>query len=372
MPVADMTAWSAQVVQRLKALLNVREISDQAGDDDDAGDGDDAKLKRAAIIRNRNPQDARIASDALAVLAFSGYQDWYDFDDDEWTKNCLSQVLDEDQHRFLVSALTDASLTDFTAAVQAMAGPYRGAWQRAAENEAAESASAASAAGLYPAENTESWEYSRTPGTRYYIFHDGKYLYSDDKDAPLAGWASAEARDDQAAARATEWETGSGVFYTSYENPALAGGVEHVFGQSKDGPWKLTRSRAEQLLAEARRSQAPTGVTGAGSPVEPYFDTGHFTRFDNNAYTFGETAGTRTWYSTYADLLDAVAARDGARAGEPAASLAVAEQACADHVVPAITEFISEYSDLEASDDEMFAVFAEVLKELASEETRKS
>lgn len=325
MPTADMTAWSSQIIERFKILLNVREIS---GETDDKGlDGDDheVKLKRAAVARNRNPHDTEAAHEALAVLAFSGYRDWCEYDDDDWTKNCLCQVLDDDQSGFLASALDGAGLIDLTTAIELMAGPYRTAWQRAAEAEAAQAEAAeaeaaqpgseVTAAGLVPAENLESWKYSRTPGTRYYIFHEGRYLYSDDKDANLAGWATAEARDDQAAARATEWESGSGVFYTDYENPAHVGGVTHVFGRSKDGPWVLTRQQAEQLLVTSRQSQSPGGATGAGSSIEPYFGTGHFTKYDNGRYFFGATADTATWYATYQELLDSLAGRATPAAG---------------------------------------------------------
>jgi hypothetical protein len=82
-----------------------------------------------------------------------------------------------------------------------------------------------------------------------------------------------------------------------------------VFGQSKDGPWVLTRSEAEELLTASRQSEEPAGVAGAGSPVEPYFDTGHFTKYENDTYYFGETADASTWFRTYQELLDMLAAR---------------------------------------------------------------
>jgi hypothetical protein len=182
-------------------------------------------------------------------------------------------------------------------------------------DQAPQPAAAVTAAELSPAENAESWKYSRTPGTRYYILHDDQYLYSDDKNAPLARWATAEERNEQAAARATEWETGSGVFYTSYENPALVQNVTHVFGQSRYGPWILDQSQAADLLAD---KQTSGGVAAEDSPVEPYFDTGHFTKYDNDVYYFGETADTTTWYPTYQELLDALAARTTPAAQEQA------------------------------------------------------
>lgn len=200
MSAADMRAWSAQVVERFKTLLNVREISDETDDEGVGGDDDETKLLRVAIARNRNAEDVEAVHETLAALAFSGYLDWCEEDDDEWIRNCLGQVLDDEQSPFLVTALEEAGLIDLTTAVRLMAGPYRTAWQEAADAEAAQPG----ATELNPAENVESWKYSRTPGTRYYIFHDGQYLYSDDQDAPLRGWATAEARDDEAASRATE------------------------------------------------------------------------------------------------------------------------------------------------------------------------
>lgn len=303
---ADLTSWSSQVLDRLKVLLNVKEISGETGEEDTEGDGDEAKRKRAAVARNRNSQDVQAAHQALTVLAFSGYQDWCEYDDDAWLRNCLGQVLDEDQAGFLASALYEAGLIDLTTAVQLMAGPYQEAWRLAADSDAAPPG----ALELSPAENLESWKYSRTPGTRYYIFHDGQYLYADSKDAPLAEWATAEDRDDEAAARATEWESGSGVFYTSYAEPAYVDGAAYVFGEGKDGPWILDRAQAEQLLAAAGQSPAGAGVAAAGSPIEPYFDTGHFTRYEDGAYLFGETAAPDRWYGTYEELLDALSARD--------------------------------------------------------------
>lgn len=328
MPAADMTTWSPRVIRRFKALLNIKEISGQTSEAGAEGDSDEAKLQRAAIARNRSPVEAGAAHEALAVLAFSGYRDWCEYDDDAWTTNCLGQVLDDEQSRFLVQALEQADLIDLIAALARMADTYRTAWQRAAESEAAQASEAGAtvtAAGLIPGENTESWKYSRTPGTRYYIFHNGQYLYSDDREAPLTGWATAEARDAKAASAATEWETGSGVFYTAYDNPAHVAGVTHVFGRGKDGPWVLTRAQAEEVLAVARRSKAPGGVAAAGNPVEPYFDTGHFTKYQDGTYYFGETRDAATWFPSYQDLLNAIARRDSARsAASSGAAVSVA------------------------------------------------
>ncbi len=315
MSAADMTGWDSRVAERFKVLLDVRAISGDVGgqveDDGEDGvgdDGDKAKLKRVAIVRNQNALDVQAAHDALAALAFSGYQDWCEYDDDDWLRNCLGQVLDDEQSNVLVSALENADLLGLAAAVKKMADTYVAAWERAAEHEFAEADSPSGAGGLNFAENTESWKYSRTPGTRYYIFRDGLYLYSDNKDAPLAGWATAGARDDEAASRATEWESGSAVFYTPYEDPSQVGGVTHVFGRSKDGPWVLTRSQAERLLIAS--PQPPAAAVGAASPIEPYFDTGHFTKYQNDAYFFGESADTGTWHRTYQELLDTLAERE--------------------------------------------------------------
>jgi hypothetical protein len=312
---ADMSQWDSQVIERFKVLLNVGEISGSSGGEGVVGDDDEAKLKRAAIARNRNPGQARAAHEALTALAFSGYQDWCSYDEDEWTRNCLGQVLGDDQNSVLVPALRNGGLAELEDALEKMAGMYAAVWQQAAEEEAAEAVRAGAtvtAAGLVPAENVESWEYSRTPGTRYYIFHDGQYLYCDDQNAPLASWATAEDRDEEAAGRATEWETGSGVFCTSYDNPAHAGNVTHVFGLSKYGPWNLTQAQATSKLAESRQSQA-SGVAGEDSPAEPYYNTGHFTKYHNGTHYFGEASDATIWYPAYQDLLTAIAQRGAVR-----------------------------------------------------------
>jgi len=316
MPAADMTAWTADIVARFKVLLDVSKIpvSGEA-DEDPAPDGenpasDRAKLRRAAMARNGSPDHARVAHEALASLAFDGYQDWCDDGDDAWLKNCLGQVLDDEQSRYLVAALVNADQIDLTAAVQKMADEYRTAWQTAAEDEATQEGAVPTAEGLVPGENTESWKYSRTPGTRYYIYRDGQYLYSDNKNATLPDWATAQARDSQAAARATEWEPGSGIYCTPYLVPAHVGDVTHIFARSKDGPWTLTRAEAADLLTTTRQA------IGVSDPIEPYFTTGHYTRYHNGTYTYGETRDAATWHPTYQQLLDTIAARTAPRATE--------------------------------------------------------
>jgi ppGpp synthetase/RelA/SpoT-type nucleotidyltranferase len=320
---ADMKDWDSQIVERFKTLLNVSDISGDVHEEGASGEGDEAKLKRAAIARNSNPLYVQLAHKNLTALAFGDYQEWCTYEDDDWTTECLGQILDEDQNAVLLKALRGAAPLDLADAVERMAGTYAKAWQQAADNVARSTEAAkheateyetyqaddtTTASGLVAAENVERWKYSRTPGTRYYIVHDGEYLYSDDKNAPLAGWATDEARDAQAAARVTEWETGSGIFYTSYENPAHVNNVSYVFGESRYGPWSLDQSQAADLLADKDR-QARAGVAGQGSSIEPYFDTGYFTKYQSDTYYFGETAGTTTWYSSYQELLDALTAR---------------------------------------------------------------
>jgi ppGpp synthetase/RelA/SpoT-type nucleotidyltranferase len=306
---ANMKGWTSEIVQRFKTLLNVDDISGDVGveyEKEAAGEGDEAKLKRAKIARNRNPTDVRAVHQALTALAFSGHKEWCAYNDD-WMTSCLGEVLDDDQNAFLLSALQRAGLADLTTVVKTMAGPYATAWQQAAKSAA--SGGAMTAPELGAVENVESWKYSRTPGTRYYIFHDGQHLFSDDKSAPLAWWATAEDRDKQAAARAVEWENGSGIFCTSYENPAHVDNVTYVFGRSRNGPWNLDQSQAADLLAVTRHQAQESGsVAGKGSPIEPYYETGHFTKYENGTYYFGQTATTTTWYRSYQELLDALAA----------------------------------------------------------------
>ena len=307
---SHMSSWDSQIIQRFKALLNISDTFTGTSAEGTDGDSEDAKLKRAALARNLKRDKAETAHEVLTTLAFSGYQDWCAYDDDAWTKNCLAQVFDADQSGYLAERLQDTGLDKLQEALTEMADSYASAWQQAAENEAAQAAQAGAtvtAAGLIPAENAASWEYSRTPGTRYYIFLDGEYLYSDDKNALVQHWATADTRDEEAAQRATEWESGSGIYYTSYDNPAHVAGVTHVFGRSRYGPWNLDRAQATRLLAQPRQAQAPSGVTGQGNPIEPYYDTGHYTKYDNGTYYYGKTRDATTWYPTYQQLLDTLA-----------------------------------------------------------------
>ncbi len=51
---ADMTGWNSQLVERLRALLNGKEISDQTGEDDASGDTDEPPRDAVRVAAGRD------------------------------------------------------------------------------------------------------------------------------------------------------------------------------------------------------------------------------------------------------------------------------------------------------------------------------
>jgi hypothetical protein len=166
MPDTDMSAWTPGIIRRFRVLVDAGALGRGAA----GQDADDDAMRLAAAVRDRDEPTVRSVHEVLTSLAFSGYAQWCEYDDDEWTKNCLSQVLDPGQSAYLVQVLDRPSEMDLQMALVTMEREYARAWRAAAD------AQAAAGADLNPVENTGNWAYSRTPGTRYYIFHEGEYL----------------------------------------------------------------------------------------------------------------------------------------------------------------------------------------------------
>lgn len=209
--------------------------------------------------------------DALVDLVFGGYHDWYQYED-AWVLHNLAQVLDDEgaqqtgllAHlgRICGAAATDAAdsvCTDFLTYAEWCVQVWRTEAQQAASEPQDGQLESAQ-------ENTASWNYSRTPGTFYYRYRDGKYLYNDAADAPAEDWKELPYWDDLAEAAAgapgsdlsavegwgNEW---NGWYAIPTTDPARFG--THVYGQGKSGPW-MTRDQAVAAHQTAPAAAAAT------------------------------------------------------------------------------------------------------------------
>src|ERR1700740_2300745 len=145
--------------------------------------------------------------DSLVNLVFDGYQDWYGYDD-TWILQELGQVLDDQgaqEDRLLsgldaiVAAVGSASEASAFTEFLAYAEQCAAAWRKEAAAEGYTSEDAVDAGVLEGAPNDAAWQASRTPGTRYYIYYDERYLYSDEPSGPLSSWEDLPTREDKAA-----------------------------------------------------------------------------------------------------------------------------------------------------------------------------
>jgi hypothetical protein len=261
LPAIDMTGWSPVTVERFKSLFNIDALSGEIAESGPDGESEDARASRLmANARVLNANYVQIVHQALTVFAFSGYREWHAYDDDDWTKNCLGQTLSEDQSGYIVSVLHEPTPAGLASVVQTMAGQFVTAWREQAQSDATAAGAVSQPGeehvGLNAVLNDANWEYSRTPGTRYYIYRSDQYLFSDDPNTGLGEWATSQAREEAAKDNATEWAPG--IFYTPYANPSLVEGIPRVYGLSQYGPWTLTEEEAQaRAYAQAQAASVP-------------------------------------------------------------------------------------------------------------------
>jgi hypothetical protein len=272
-----MTGWTSVIIERFKSLCDIDRLSGEVAENDPDGESEDARASRlVANARIINANDVRTVHEALTVYAFSGYGQWHCEDDDAWTKNCLGQVLSESQSSYLASVLNQPEPIDLATLVQTVAGRFVPVWRDEARSEATQVAGLPQEGeeqpGLNAILNDANWQYTRTPGTRYYIFYGDQYLFSDDQTAELAEWAAAEAREEAAKNNAAQWAPG--IFYTPYANPSLVEGVPRVYGLSEYGPWNLAEEEAVALAsAQAQAASDPVAPADLDEePAEPDLD----------------------------------------------------------------------------------------------------
>lgn len=193
--------------------------------------------------------------DRLINLVFDGYRDWYQ-SEDSWVLQEIVQVLDDsgDQQNSLINGLyAIGSGTDDEARKSALlslaviAEQFMNLWQQEAAADGYTRAEVVEqAAVIEGTPNTDNWQASRTPGTFYYAYVDGRYLYSDVAEGPIEEWETLPEREQLASELAQEW--GAGFCTPTGGNPDY--GADYVFALSKEGPW-LMQSEVEAAMATA-------------------------------------------------------------------------------------------------------------------------
>jgi hypothetical protein len=197
--------------------------------------------------------------DRLVDLVFDGYLDWHRYED-EWILRELAQVLSaDDQEQGLLDGLQTigaaidddarrAALQEFVQTVE----QYVNVWQAEAEEQGYTRVEAVDeAVVLEGTPNTENWRANRIPGTLYYAYVDGRYLYSDLPEGPISEWETVQVRQQLAADLATEW--GTGFCTPTGGDPAY--GADYVFALDKLGPW-MTQADIEAAMAESAPESA--------------------------------------------------------------------------------------------------------------------
>lgn len=211
-----------------------------------------------------------VLGDKLVNLVFEGYRDWYQYED-VWILRELAEVLDiagEQQSGLLVGLKAIGGAADEDSRKTAIqeflptVEQYVNVWQQEAEREGYTRAEAVDQrVELEGATNETNWQANRIPGTYYWVFVDGRYLYSDLPKAPISEWETLQVREQLAADGAKKW--GDGFCTPTGGNPDYGG--DYVFALDRYGPW-LTQSAAEAALAKPPVLQS--AAAEAGSPEQ--------------------------------------------------------------------------------------------------------
>ncbi len=222
------------------------------------------------VESTRNVDSAKMAiatiTNALPNLVFDGYRDWYSYDD-EWVLRNLGQVLTAEEEHEILGQLDQGTPESLAKVLDYIASERLGIWQNIAREEFSQPEGDAPAEELQGEANTANWQASRTPGTYYYTYLDGRYLYCDLSSAPLSEWETMPVRDDLAARNAEPWGV-TGWFYTPVGEPGLYGG-DFVFAASPDGPWVTEEQASAQLQPPpAAEPEVPPVIPRRYDPIE--------------------------------------------------------------------------------------------------------
>jgi hypothetical protein len=278
MKYADMnTARWASYLPVFKNVLRPKSVMDPVADMDE---------ECADAITSAREEDPTSAfgdlGDDIIDLVFDGYSDWFSYQD-EWILANLGQVLDDEgrQEDELLSGLDrivgadreDArqdALKEFLSTAEQIVSTWR---TEAAQNQYVSGplmeGETERAVAVY--ENTDSWNYSRTPGTYYYKYIDKKYFFNDDENAEPGAWKEMLYWDNLAATafeQAADLDSaeGYGPAWKGWRAIPVAGqqqgryGGAHVYGKSADGPW---------VSYEAAIAEHGTVQPAAATPEQP-------------------------------------------------------------------------------------------------------
>ena len=233
----NVGSWSSYLT-RFKNLVRPDGIS-SIGEPDEAVEAargeDSAKMALSAI------------SGRLPNLVFEGYGDWYSYDD-EWVLRNLAQVLTSEEEDEIIRRLDAGTAESLGELLEYISGQRLAVWETVAREEFASADGDGPGEGLTGLANTANWEASRTPGTYYYTYVDGRYLYSDLAEAPVGEWETLREREELATANAQAWGD-TGWFCTPTGEPSLYGG-SYVFAPDSDGPWMTEDQATAQLAAQ--------------------------------------------------------------------------------------------------------------------------
>jgi hypothetical protein len=206
--------------------------------------------------------------DRLVNLVFDGYRNWYQIDD-AWVLSRLAEVLDDageqqsgllSELRAIVSAGDEDARKMAIETFVSLAEQYAASWQSQAEQDGYTRVQAVDEAVLLQGSpNTDNWEADRIPGTYYYVFVDGRYLYSDLAEASIVEWETLPERQRLAAELAEAW--GNAFCTPTGGDPAYGG--HYVFALDPAGPW-MTQQAFEEAAATGPTT---TGPTTTGPPT---------------------------------------------------------------------------------------------------------
>ncbi|HEY2579245.1 MAG TPA: hypothetical protein VGI74_23305 [Streptosporangiaceae bacterium] len=230
--------------------------------------------------------------DQVVDMVFDGYAEWASYygSQPEWVLTNLAQVLESgsqqaallDHLESIANALPEARdecLMSFKNDIDQWAPN----WQYNANAELADAQGplleGQERVQAYP--NTESWNYSRTPGTFYYKYleRNSKYVYvfNDNADAADVDWrelkywddlAETEARkpENKLTAKFSDWDS-SWAAWSVLDNSKAEDG--RVYGKADEGRWYdyngAIEARNKELQAQA--AQQPQRTDIADSPL---------------------------------------------------------------------------------------------------------
>jgi hypothetical protein len=261
-------------------------------------DSDEISESITAFRNSMDGESLKNWGDQIINMVFDGYVSWagYYFTQPEWVLTSLAQVLeDTNQQTALLGHLqriVDAFPEDRDECLRSFKNDidqWMSGWQYNASMELANAQGplleGQERVEAYP--NTDSWNYSRTPGTFYYKYVERNggyvYVYNDDEEASDDEWHELNHWDEAAERLALGYgdlhengwpEEWSGWYAVPVppEYQQLYEG-EWVYGRGTDGPWMSKREAerqtapvAQQLAEEAAR-QVPAQETSASAPL---------------------------------------------------------------------------------------------------------